>query len=339
MNVYRFDYAGSLEHLRLRDEPLPLPQRGEVLVRIRAASLNYRDIAMLSGTYPRGQRAQLVPLSDAAGEIAAIGDNVDMFAVGDRVINTFHPRWYGGTPPPTLATDGYGSYQDGWLSEYKVVSQEAVVAFPSHLSYVEAATLPCAALTAWTALTGATPVRPGHTVLTQGTGGVSLFAVQLAKLLGARVIATTSSADKATKLKALGADEVINYVQNPEWGSLAREMTGGAGVDRIVEVGGAGTLQQSIHAIAAGGEVVLVGFLDSGDQNLDFGSLFRSGVRLWRSSAGDRSALWDLLRAIQQSELRPIVDKVFSFDQAIDAWKYFERRSFFGKVVISHDPV
>lgn len=336
MKAYRFDQAGSIDHLTLHDEPEPTPQRGEVLVRIRASSLNYRDIAMVHGNYVGQQRTGLIPLSDAAGEIVAVGDDVTSFKVGDRVINTFHARWYGGHPPATLGKEAYGSDRDGWLAEYKAVSQEALVAAPEGLSFEEAATLPCAALTAWTALSGFEPIRPGNTVLTQGSGGVSVFAVQLAKLLGARVIATTSSADKAARLKSLGADEVINYVDLPQWGQQVRELTGGKGVDRVVEVGGPGTLQQSIRAVANRGEIALIGFLGSGHSEIDFNTLFRSGAVLYRISVGNRAGLQELVNAISASGLKPVVDTVFPFEKALDAWHHFDQRAFFGKVVISH---
>lgn len=196
--------------------------------------------------------------------------------------------------------------------------------------------MPCAALTAWTALTGFQPIRPGQTVLTLGTGGVSVFAVQLAKLLGARVIATTSSAAKAARLKELGADEVINYLELPEWGERVRQLTGGAGVDRVLEVGGSGTLQQSIRAVANRGEVALIGFLATNDAGIDFNTLFRSGALFYRVSVGDRPALQDLVRAVAAAGLTPVVDSVFPFDRALDAWRHFDRRAFFGKVVIAH---
>jgi NADPH:quinone reductase-like Zn-dependent oxidoreductase len=336
MKAYRFAQPGSIEHLTLHDEPMPVPQRGEVLVKIRATSLNYRDLAMVHGVYPGSHRSGLIPLSDAAGEVAAVGEDVETFKTGDRVINLFHPRWFGGPPPAKLGAQSYGSHRDGWLAQYKVVSQEALVAAPPGLSFEEAATLPCAALTAWTALTGFNPVRPGHTVLTQGTGGVSVFAVQLAKMLGARVIATTSSAAKAARLDALGADHVINYRESPQWGERARELNGGMGVDRIVEVGGTGTLPQSMLAIANRGEIPLIGFLDADGPAIDFNALFASGAILYRVSVGDRPALLDLVRLIAAGGLKPVIDSVFPFDKALDAWRHFEGRAFFGKVVISH---
>lgn len=336
MKAYRFGSNGDLNTLRSRDETQPSPQRGEVLIRIRATSFNYRDLAMLHGTYPRETKASLIPMSDAAGEVVEVGEDVDLVKIGDRVINAFHPRWYGGAPPRSLATDGYGSGRDGWLCEYKVVSQEAVVRFPDYLDFAEAATLPCAALTAWTALTEGAPIRSGNSVLTQGTGGVSVFAVQFARLIGARVIATTSSAAKAERLLALGADHVINYVDVDEWSDAVIALTEGRGVDRTIEVGGAGTLQQSIKATAGTGEIVLVGFLAGTSSNIDFGGLFRSGVAVRRSSAGHRSALVEMLRAMDFVKLRPIVDRVFDFENVLQAWHYFEERQFFGKVVIAH---
>ena len=215
MRAYRFDSFDSLDELRVREEADPAPQRGEVLVRVHAVSLNFRDLAILRGRYPRKSVPGLIPTSDAAGEIVAVGEGVQSFKVGDHVIGAFHPRWFGGDMPSTIASDSYGAESDGWLCELKAISQEAVVHMPEALSYEEACTLPCAGLTAWTALTGPTPIRAGHTVLIQGSGGVSIFALQLARAVGATVIATTSSAAKAGQLKALGAAEVVNYVDNP----------------------------------------------------------------------------------------------------------------------------
>jgi len=335
MKAYRFINGGAIEHLTLHDEPMLQPQRSEVLIRVRAVSLNYRDLAMIKGSYPRGQRAGLIPVSDAAGEVVAVGADVDRFSVGARVINSFHPRWYAGAPPSTLSKDSYGSARDGWLVEYKTVNQEALVPCPSHLSFEEASTLPCAALTAWSALTDGAPIRAGCTVLTQGTGGVSIFAVQFAKMLGARVIATTSSASKAEKLLTLGAGEVINYLDHPRWGEKARELMQGRGVDRVVEVGGSGTLPQSIRAVAAGGEVVLIGFLDGSSPEVDFQELFRSAALIRRSSAGNRAALEDLIRALEYTRVRPVVDRIFPFKHAADALRFYEQRMFFGKVVVS----
>ncbi|QEL57223.1 zinc-dependent alcohol dehydrogenase family protein [Chromobacterium paludis] len=335
MQSYRFSRFGSLDSLRMQDEAMPAPGRGEVLVKVHASSLNYRDLALLHGHYPMSWSDGLVPLSDGAGEIIALGEGCRRFAVGDRVCNSFFPEWFGGPFPLEQAARQYGSNLDGWLCQYKTVSEEALVRVPDHLSYAEAAALPCAALTAWTALTGPQPVKAGDTVLTQGTGGVSLFAVQLAKLMGARVIATTSSADKAEKLKALGADEVIDYRAAQNWGERARALSGG-GVDRIIEVGGQGTLEQSLAAIAVGGEIAVIGFLDQGGAALDFMRYFMSGATLRRIAVGHREGMEAMLRAIGQHKLRPVVDQVFSFGEARAAFEHFDARRHFGKVVIQH---
>lgn len=289
MQAYRLVDFGSFDHLKIVEDETPEPGRGEVLIKVRAASLNYRDIAMARGIYPLEHHAGLVPLSDGAGEVVAIGSGVNTLAVGDRVINSFHPRWFGGHAPSDAGQDQYGSSRDGWLTQYKVVSQEAVVPFPDHLSYEEAATLPCAAATAWSALTYGAPVGPGTTVLTLGSGGVSLFAIQLAKLAGAQVIATTSSPVKAKQLTELGADHTINYTESPNFGDRARELTGGRGVQRVVEIGGSGTLAQSMKACGPGGEIALIGFLASSDPTLNFFDVFASGATLRVLAVGDRS--------------------------------------------------
>ncbi|WP_047243032.1 zinc-dependent alcohol dehydrogenase family protein [Chromobacterium subtsugae] len=336
MQSYRFSRFGHLDHLQRRDDAMPRPGRGEVLLRVRASALNYRDLALLNGRYPMSHQDGLIPLSDAAGEVVELGEDCRRFAVGDRVCNTFFPEWFGGPFPPPQAARQYGSNLDGWLCQYKAVSEEALVRAPDHLDWAEAATLPCAALTAWTALTGPQPVKAGDTVLTQGSGGVSLFAIQLAKLLGARVIATTSSADKAQRLRELGADEVIDYRASPDWGAAARELSGGRGVDRVVEVGGQGTLEQSLQATAIGGEIAVIGFLDEGAAPLDFMRFFLSGATLRRIAVGHREGFEAMLRAIEQHRLRPALDRVFAFDDARAAWERFASRRNLGKVVIAH---
>lgn len=336
MKAYRLENFTGPDDLRLHDdEAEPRPQRGEVLVRVKAVSLNFRDVAMMHDRYPLPHARGLIPVSDAAGEVVEVGAGVAGFKVGDRVMGTFNPRWFGGRRPVTLDDDCYGSGQDGWLVERKAVSQEAVVPVPANLSYEEAATLPCAALTAWTALTGSAPVRAGDTVLTQGTGGVSLFALQLAKAVGAFVIATTSSAPKSERLRALGADETVNYKDDAKWGERVRALTGGRGVDRVVEVGGPGTMGQSLRAVAPGGEIASVGFLSSEESaNLDFFTLFGSGATFRSIRVGHRDGLQALGRAIAQAGVRPVVDRVFEFDQAREAYAHLESGSHVGKVVI-----
>lgn len=337
MRAYRFDSFDNLDELRLREEPDPRPQRGEVLVRVRAVSLNFRDIAILRGRYPRKAVPGLIPTSDGAGEIVAVGEGVEAFAVGDRVLGAFHPRWFGGEMPSTIQRDSYGAESDGWLCELKAVSQEAVVRAPDTLSYEAASTLPCAGLTAWTALSGPTPVRAGHTVLVLGSGGVSLFALQLARTVGAKVIATTSSARKADQLKALGAYEVVNYADDPQWGKAVRAVTGGRGVDRVVEVGGPGTIAQSLRAVALGGEIASIGFLSTENPGIDFFQLKSSGATFRNITVGDRAGLLELGRVVAATGLQPIIDQVFAFDDAKSAFSHLESGAHMGKVVIRLD--
>ncbi len=336
MQSYRLEQFGNLEQLVQRAEPTPVPGPTEVLVRVHASALNFRDIALLRGRYPMSCRPGLIPLSDGAGEVAAVGEAATRFRVGDRVAGLFFPRWSGGRFPLEAIAEQYGSDRDGWLTEYKALDQAALVAIPPALSFEAAATLPCAALTAWSALSGPAPVSAGDTVLTLGSGGVSLFALQLAKLRGARVIATTSSAAKAERLAALGADAVIDYRRTPEWAAGVRELTDGRGVERVVEVGGPGTLPQSLRAVAVGGEVTLIGFVAGGPEAVPFSAIYRSGATLRRIGVGSREDFEQLNRAIAQHRLEPVIDRVFPFDEARAAWEHMERGGPFGKVVIRH---
>ncbi len=335
MRAYRYDSFDSLDDLRLHDEPMPAPQRGEVLVRIDSVSLNFRDLSLVLGRYVGPSRPGLIPCSDGAGEIAAVGEGVTAFKPGDRVIGAFHPRWFGGRPPPTAGRETYGSGSDGWLCEYKVLSQEAVVRLPDSLSFEEGSTLPCAAVTAWTALSGQVPIRAGQTVLTQGTGGVSIFAVQLAKALGATVIGTTSRDAKGERLKALGVDQVVNYVATPLWGQhVKKSLTGGLGVDCVVEVGGPATVNQSLHAVRWGGEVVLIGFLTEDNPGIDYFHLKASGAVVRPIGVGDRAALEDLVRTVSATAIKPVIDRVFPFAEARQAFEHMQSGSQFGKIVI-----
>lgn len=337
MKLFRPTRRGDLDSLSAHHEPVPRPQRGEVLVRVRAVSLNYRDLLLLGGGYPLGGPDNLVPVSDAAGEVAEIGEGVRRFSVGDRVIDNFHSNWFAGRYPGAAALVGYGHGQDGWLAEYRVVSEQALTAVPRSLSFERAATLPCAAVTAWTALGGPRPVAGTDTVLTQGTGGVSLFAVQLAKALGARVIATTSSAEKAARLRALGVEEVVDYRETPEWGDAVVEATAGRGVDRIVEVGGPGTFAQSLVAAGSlGADISLVGFLAGGvAAPVEYMRLFGSGATIRRINVGSREDTEDLLRFVDRHSIEPVIDSVIPFENSLDALRYFRDRGNFGKVVIA----
>jgi NADPH:quinone reductase-like Zn-dependent oxidoreductase len=331
MRAYQLNQLGSLDGLVLTERDIPSPGVGEVLVRVRASSLNFRDMIILNGWYPAPVPPGRVPLSDAAGEVVTIGAGVTRFQAGDRVVNAFFPNWFGGsfnTMPEQYVVD-----RDGWLAEYIVINAEALSHMPTHMSFEEAATLPCAAVTAWSALSGA---RAGDTVLTQGTGGVSLFAVQLAKALGTRVIATTSSPEKAVRLRELGADDVIDYRTSPDWGDQARALTGGRGVDRVVEVGGPDTLAQSVKAIAYGGQISLVGILAGAQGGIDFMTMFMSQATFQPIATGSRRDLEDLSRMMEQHEIRPVIDSVYAFDDAKDAFSHFAARQLYGKVVIRH---
>jgi NADPH:quinone reductase-like Zn-dependent oxidoreductase len=331
MRAYQLDKLGSLDGLTLVERDVPSPGLGEVLVRVRASSLNFRDLIILSGGNPVPVPLGRVPLSDGAGEVVEVGPGVTRFKVGDRVVNSFFPNWFGGSF--NAMPEQYVADRDGWLAEYKVVSAEALVSTPKHLTFEEAATLPCAAVTAWSALSG---VKAGDTVLTQGMGGVSLFAVQLAKALGARVIATTSSLEKAQRLRALGADEVIDYRASPDWGDQVGALTGGRGVDRVVEVGGPDTLAQSVKAIAFGGQVSLVGVLAGAEGGIDFMSLFFSLATFKPIVVGSRRDLEDLCRTIEQHEIRPVIDSVYAFEDAKAGWSHYGDRQVTGKVVFRH---
>lgn len=335
MQSYRFKQFGNPDGLELHQEDMPVPQAREVLVRVRATSLNYRDLAIMNGQYTLPSEPGHIPLSDAAGEVVQVGERVERFKVGDRVVNTFMPRWFGGAFQAQARDELYGSDRDGWLTEYKVVSEESLVSLPDYLSFEQGATLPCAAVTAWAALNGDRPIKAGETVLTLGSGGVSLFAIQLAKAMGARIIATTSSEAKAERLKALGADEVINYVQHPEWSKEVQRLTSGQGVNRVVEVGGPGTLNQSIRSIGIGGELALIGFVAQDGLAIDFFSLFKSAARFRVISVGSREDFDQMNRVLVQHKIMPVIDSVFSFTDAKRAWQHFDSRLHLGKVVIS----
>jgi NADPH:quinone reductase-like Zn-dependent oxidoreductase len=331
IRAYQLDKLGSLDGLVLAEREMPSPSAGEVLVKVKASSLNSRDTMILNGAYPAPVPSGRVPLSDGAGEVVEVGAGVKRFKVGDRVINSFFPNFFGGSfnfMPEQWVVD-----HDGWLTEYKAVSAEALVAMPEHLTFEEAATLPCVAVTAWSALSG---VRAGDTVLTQGTGGVSLFALQLAKALGARVIATTTNPENTARLRELGADEVIDVRDLPAWGDKVRALTSGRGVDRVVEVGGPGTLAQSIKAVAYGGQVSLVGALAAGEGGMDFWSVFMSQARFQPIATGSRRDLEDLCRLMEQHQIRPVIDSVYSFDDAKAGWSHYAGRKVTGKVVFRH---
>lgn len=334
MKAYEIEQFG-IENLRLADRPVLEPLETEVLVRFHAASLNYRDLMVVSGTYNPRMKVPTVPFSDGAGEVVSVGSRVTRWKVGDRVMPLFVQRWFDGkSSDETRRTSlGAGSQWDGVLREFGAFDQESLVQIPEHLSYEEASTLPCAALTAWHALIESGSLAAGESVLTLGTGGVSIFAVQFAKLSGAKVISTSSSPQKLERLKELGADETINYREREDWDSAVLEMTGKKGVDHVVEVGGAGTLPRSIHAARVSGHIALIGALSQAD-GVNPVNIFMKTLRVQGIFTGSRRMFEDMNRAIVFHRLRPVIDRVFEFDQVADALRYMESGSHFGKIVV-----
>lgn len=336
MKAYELQDTTGLAGLKLVDKPVPEPDIGQVLVRIRAVTLNYRDLLTVKGGYGSRQKLPLIPLSDGAGVVEAVGPGVQRLRVGDRVIGSFFENWLGGKPTKEKFDGALGGAADGVLAEYRVFRQEALVLTPPHLTDEEAASLPCAALTAWGAVVKLGGIRPGDVVLTQGTGGVSLFALQFAKMSGARVIATSSSDAKIEKLKQLGADQTINYVAVPEWGKLAREMTQSRGVDLVVEVGGVGTLNESIRATCIGGSIALIGVLAGpAKDNTRLPLIVMQQQRIQGVTVGSVEDLQAMVDAIALNGMHPVVDRVFPFAEAKDAFAHMASGKHFGKIAIA----
>jgi NADPH:quinone reductase-like Zn-dependent oxidoreductase len=334
MKAYQITQFG-LDYLRQVEIPVPTPGAGEVLIRVHAVSLNYRDLMMIRGQYDPRLRFPRVPLSDGAGEIVAIGTGVTRFRTGDRVMGLFLQNWQDGAPSSEKTRGALGGDLDGMLAEYVVLPERGVVHFPPHLTYEQAATLPCAALTAWHALFEATSIRPGDTVLIQGTGGVSIFALQFAGMAGARVLGISSRDEKIARAKTLGLDRGVNYMQQPEWAKWVREQTGDQGGDLIVEVGGAGTWNQSLKAVRVGGAVAQIGVLSGGNEIVSVTPILMRQIRIFGIHVGSRAMMERMNRAIENRRLVPIVDKVFPFDEATAAFRYLESGRHFGKVVIA----
>lgn len=324
----------GLENLVVAERPDPVPGRGQVVVRVRAASLNYRDLLLVRGEYNPKQKLPIVPCSDGAGEVVAVGAGVTRVRAGDRVCTTFHQAWLAGEPTRERLRATLGSPLDGTLAEQVLLDAEGVVAAPEHLADEEAATLPCAAVTAWNALVTEGAVAAADTVLVQGTGGVSVFALQLGVLLGARVIVTSSSDAKLARARDLGAWEGINYREVPAWGVRARELTGGRGVDHVVEVGGAGTFEQSLQALRPGGTLSLIGVLAGAALELRLTAIQMRMLRVQGLLVGHRDSFEAMNRAIAHHRLRPVVDRVFPLAAARAAFEHMASGAHFGKVVV-----
>jgi NADPH:quinone reductase-like Zn-dependent oxidoreductase len=326
--------AFDIEALTIAQTDVPRPRRGEILLRVRAATLNYRDLVILRGAYLPNLPLPYVPASDAAGEVVELGEDVTRFRVGDRVMPTYTQGWYDGMPTQEQRqTRTLGAPLTGVLQEYVVVPAEDAVAVPDHLTDVEAATLPIAAVTAWSALLEG-GIKPGASVLVQGTGGVALFALQFAKLHGASVVIISSSDDKLARARSLGADIGINYRTTPKWETLVRDATRGRGADIIVETAGA-TLGQSVAALAFGGVICVVGFVAGMEAALSLRGLIGPMARIQGIAVGSRARFEAMNRAIEQHRLRPSVDTTFPLDQSAEAFRRMERGAHFGKIAIT----
>ncbi len=334
MKAYELKQAIGTDGLVLTTErPEPEAGPGEVKIKVRATSLNFRDLLVASGRYPVGMNSSIIPLSDGAGEVVAIGAGVSRFRVGDRVAGTFFQGWSGGAVSADVTAKALGGAVDGMLTEYVVLPEAGVIKIPAHLTFEEAATLPCAGLTAWNAVVETGRIRAGETVLLLGTGGVSMFALQFAKLHGAHVIIASSSDEKLARAKSLGADTLINYRTTPEWEQEVVTATGGRGVDIVVEVGGAGTLEKSIKAVRVGGFIAIIGVL-SGVGQIDPRPIITRAIRLQGIYVGSGEMFAAMNRAVSESALKPVIGRVFDFEEAKQAYEYQAGGSHFGKIVI-----
>lgn len=316
------------------ERPRPEPAERQLLVRVRAASINYRDLALVRGDYGTLEHLPIVPLSDGAGEVVSVGANVTRFRPGDRVIFQMRPYWHDGTPTRHAITNSLGMTLDGVLAEYRVADEDHVVRTPPHLSDEQAASLPIAAVTAWTALVNGGRLRADETVVVQGTGGVALFALQFAKHLGARTIVLSSSDDKLARARSLGADELVNYRTSPEWQDEVVRMTNGEGAEHILDIGGSATFERSLEAVRPGGNIYLVGFLGGTRLALDLPKIFRRAAVLRGLSVGPRSAFEEMNDAIEAGRIEPVIDRVFERDQLGAALDYMAGGGQFGKIAI-----
>ncbi|MGI4788301.1 MAG: zinc-dependent alcohol dehydrogenase family protein [Janthinobacterium lividum] len=339
MKAYQINQYGSLDGLTQTDLPEPsTPGPGQILVHVHTVSLNYRDLMILLGRYSRtALPAGLIPLSDGAGEVVAVGDGVSRVKTGDRVAGIFFQTWLEGGIKAEYQQSALGGGIDGMFSEYVLLSADGVVKLPDYLSYEEAATLPCAAVTAWNGLVEQGHLTAGETVLLLGTGGVSMIALQIAKMHGARVIITSSSDEKLARAKSLGADETINYKANPEWEKAVWEITDKKGVDQIVEVGGPGTLEKSLQAVRQGGHISQIGVLSDVEAKISPMPILGKSIRLTGIYVGSRAMFERLLTAMVVNQTKPIIDRVFPFAEAQAAYAYLQSGSHFGKIVIKFD--
>lgn len=336
MRVFQVEGAWADENMKLGERTEPHAGPGEVRVRMLASALNYRDLLVPRRGYGSRMKAlPLIMLSDGVGRIDEVGAGVGQYKVGDRVCPLFFSTWPAGEPNADHLAHSLGCEIDGTMAEYMVLPAARVARIPAHLDDMEAATLPTAAVTAWRAIVSEGRIKAGDTVLVQGTGGVSLFALQFARMLGARVICTSSSDDKLVRARELGANATINYVVTPEWGRVARDMTSG-GVDHVVEVGGQGTLTQSLRAVRPGGTISMIGVLAGSVMDAPLGLVVTRHVRLQGITVGSGEDFAAMARAIAHSGMRPVVDRVFAFELLREAMDYLASGRHFGKICIRH---
>jgi NADPH:quinone reductase-like Zn-dependent oxidoreductase len=330
-----FELRGfSLDQLVAAERPTTAPDSGEVLVRLRAVSLNFRDLLVAQGKYNPKMKLPRVLVSDGAGEVAAVGEGVTAWKTGDRVVIPFMPGWREGLLSAAKAASALGGDIDGLLREYAVIAADALLPIPPHLSFEQAATLPCAGVTAWNGLFVAGNLQRGQTLLLQGTGGVSLFGLQLGKMAGATTILTSSSDAKLERARGLGADHTINYKAEPAWEKRVLEITGGRGVDLTLEVGGAGTLAKTCRATAYAGHISLIGVLSGIAGEVQLGHILHKALTLHGIYVGSREMFESMNAAIAKNKIEPVIDRVFSFEESVAAFHHMESGQHFGKIVI-----
>ncbi len=335
MKLYELQHKSGLDSLTRTERADPRPGPGQVLVAVKACSLNYRDLLVARGAYGAPPPLGRIPLSDGAGDVVETGAGVTRVKVGDRVTGIFMQGWTGGGVTAEVASTALGGAIDGMLAQYVVLSEQGVVKVPAHLSYEEAGTLPCAAVTAWNALVCHGRVKAGDAVVMQGTGGVSLFALQFARMHGARCIITSSSDEKLELARGMGADETINYRRDPDWGKAVQAATYGRGADIVVEVGGAGTLEKSLEAVRTGGSVQLIGVLTGVIGQIPTAAILRRAITVQGIYVGSREMFEEMNRAIELHGLRPHIDRRFGFEEARAAYEHLAGAGHAGKVVIA----
>jgi NADPH:quinone reductase-like Zn-dependent oxidoreductase len=334
MRAWEIVSDGGVDALALNENPMPAPGPGQVVVKIHASSINYRDLTTIEDPVTRKLPYPTIPNSDAAGEIVALGAGIEGLAVGDRVASCFFEDWPAGPISAAIMGTALGGAHPGVLAEHVVLSAGGVIPIPDHLTWRQAATLPCAALTAWHALSEPHPVQPGETVLLLGTGGVSVFAQQFCRMMGVRTIATSSSDAKLERMRELGAMETINYRDTPDWDRTVRQLTDGAGVDRVIEVGGPGTLQKSIAATRVGGHVALIGILSGVAGTVSPTDIMRKSITVRGIYVGSRQMFAEMNAAISHHQLEPVIDETFAFEDARSAYHRMRNAGHFGKLVI-----